>query len=91
MLSKRPRLFVQGSTFSSSGSMTQDQFKKLIAISPIKSEKVIVALEDFFVNGMTRKAACCKNNVAQGQFSLSIRKLLRINELVAELAHFYCR
>ncbi|EFN3859252.1 transcriptional regulator, partial [Escherichia coli] len=44
---------------------------------------------DFFVHGKSRKEACERHNVAQGYFSISMRKFLMINSTVAKLAKFY--
>ncbi|HAU8119999.1 TPA: transcriptional regulator [Escherichia coli] len=58
----------------------------LAALSPVNSKKVILALRDYFVLGLTRREACENHDVAQGYFSVSLRKLLETNRLVAELA-----
>ncbi|HBD5389170.1 TPA: transcriptional regulator [Escherichia coli] len=71
------------------GSMSTEHFRYLIEISSINSQKVILAMEDFFVHGKSRKEACERHNVAQGYFSISMRKFLMINSTVAKLAKFY--
>ena len=48
-------------------------------------------MEDFFFHGKSRKEACERNNVAQGYFSISMRKFLKINNIVAQVAKFYRR
>lgn len=80
-----------GDRFTKPGSMSSEQFDYLIKISSINSEKVIGSLRDFFVRGMSRKEACGKNNVAQGYFSISMKKLIRINNDVAKLSKFYMK
>ncbi|MGT9631022.1 PapB/FocB family fimbrial expression transcriptional regulator [Escherichia coli] len=49
------------------------------------------ALEDFFVHGMTRKDACDKHKVAQGYFSISMRKFIKVNNTVSHLTRYYVR
>ncbi|HAX5087635.1 TPA: transcriptional regulator [Escherichia coli] len=77
--------------YSTPGSMSVGHFRCLIEISSINSQKVISALEDFFVHGKSRKEACERNNVAQGYFSISMSKFLKINNIVAQVARFYRR
>ncbi|HAY0237691.1 TPA: adhesin biosynthesis transcription regulatory family protein [Escherichia coli] len=77
--------------YSSPGSMSIEHFRCLIEISSINSQKVISAMEDFFVHGKSRKEACERNNVAQGYFSISMRKFLKINSAVARVSKFYRR
>ncbi|EFN7493756.1 TPA: adhesin biosynthesis transcription regulatory family protein [Escherichia coli] len=71
--------------------MSVEHFRCLIEISSINSQKVISTMEDFFFHGKSRKEACERNNVAQGYFSISMRKFLKINNIVAQVAKFYRR
>ncbi|AOV97677.1 repressor [Edwardsiella hoshinae] len=64
------------------GSISEARFWLLIEISPIHSEKVIAALNDYLVLGYTRREACERNNVAAGYFSLSLAKMLRVENVV---------
>ncbi|HFI1539233.1 TPA: PapB/FocB family fimbrial expression transcriptional regulator, partial [Escherichia coli] len=72
--------------YDTPGSMSDAHFEILAALSPVNSKKVILALRDYFVLGLTRREACENHDVAQGYFSVSLRKLLETNRLVAELA-----
>ncbi|EHZ9981839.1 transcriptional regulator [Escherichia coli] len=80
---------VSGERFSKPGSMTQEHFDLLIKIAPINSNKVKLALCDYFVHGYTRKEACEKHNVSQGYFSICIRKVNFINDTVGYLIKYY--
>ncbi|HCL7979515.1 PapB/FocB family fimbrial expression transcriptional regulator [Escherichia coli] len=80
---------IKGERYNLPGSMTEEHFDKLISLTPINSRKVTLALKDYFVNGYTRKNACDKNNVSQGYFSISVRKLMRTNNMVASIVEFY--
>lgn len=71
--------------------MSIEHFRCLVEISSINSQKVILAMEDFFVHGKSRKDACEKHHVAQGYFSISIRKFIKINNAVAQASKFYRR
>nr|WP_245167682.1 adhesin biosynthesis transcription regulatory family protein [Edwardsiella hoshinae] len=62
--------------------MSEERFWLLIEISPIHSEKVIAALNDYLVLGYTRREACERNDVAAGYFSLSLAKMLRVENVV---------
>lgn len=68
------------------GNVSRDHFRQLINISNIHSAKVILALEDFLVFGVTRQEACEKYHVAQGYFSISLR---RLQELSAQVVLMY--
>lgn len=68
------------------GQVSQVHFRLLINISNMHSTKVILALEDFFVFGLTRQEACEKHHVAQGYFSISLR---RLQELSAQVVLMY--
>ncbi|CAD5757237.1 PapB/FocB family fimbrial expression transcriptional regulator [Escherichia coli] len=82
---------VSGERYNRAGSMSIEHFRHLVDISSINSNKVICALEDFFVHGMTRKEACDKNKVAQGYFSISVRKFIKVNNTVSHLTKYYVR
>lgn len=71
------------------GRVSQGHFRLLINISNIHSTKVILALEVFFVFGLTRKEACEKHRVAQGYFAISLRRLLELSAQVVLLCPYY--
>lgn len=82
---------LSGEHYKAAGSMSVEHFRYLIELSSINSPKVLCALEDFFVHGMTRKEACDKHKVAQGYFSISVRKLIKVNNTVSHLVRYYVR
>ncbi|ELK9737534.1 hypothetical protein Q6V12_001422, partial [Escherichia coli] len=55
----------------------------------INSQRVISALDDHLVEGMSRKDACEKNGVAQGYFSIIVRKLFETHEIVKNIVFYY--
>ncbi len=69
--------------------MERKQFDVLIEISSIHSKKIIPALYDHLVNGVSRKEVCQQHGVNAGYLSVCIRRLSRIEKLVMELARFY--
>ena len=77
--------------YTSPGSMSIEHFKCLVEISSINSQKTIMAMEDYFVHGKTRKEACERNNVAQSYFSISVKKFIKISNAVAQASKFYRR
>lgn len=83
------RLSVRHKSQITAGSLSGEHFRKLIDISTIHSDKVIQALEDYCVNGYDRKSACDKYKVSQGYFSISLRKLQKLNDSIAELITYY--
>ncbi|HAV1607795.1 TPA: transcriptional regulator [Enterobacter hormaechei subsp. steigerwaltii] len=80
---------IRGEKYDLPGSMSEDHFEILISLTPINSQKVRLALKDYFVDGCTRKKACDRNNVSQGYFSISLRKVMQTNRLVASIAELY--
>ncbi|MFO6428140.1 PapB/FocB family fimbrial expression transcriptional regulator [Escherichia coli] len=49
--------------------MSELHFWLLIEISPIHSEKIILALKDFSIMGYSRKEVCERHNISSGYFS----------------------
>lgn len=80
---------IKGDRYNAPGSMTEEHFNQLILITSINSQRVIFALRDYFVEGCTRKQACERNNLSQGYFSISMRKFIQTNELVAGIVEYY--
>lgn len=71
------------------GQVSHEHFRMLINISNIHSAKVISALEDFLVLGLTRHEACEKHCVAQGYFSVSLRRLQELSAQVVLMYPYY--
>lgn len=71
------------------GRVSHEHFRMLINISNIHSAKVILALEDFLVFGLTRQAACEKHHVALGYFSISLRRLQELSAQVVLMYPYY--
>ncbi|HBC5825667.1 TPA: adhesin biosynthesis transcription regulatory family protein [Escherichia coli] len=65
------------------------QFLLLVEISSIHSEKVIQALGDYLVYGYSRKEACDRHSVSLSYFSITLKRLRKINQAVYLLAPFY--
>ncbi|EIH9633950.1 TPA: PapB/FocB family fimbrial expression transcriptional regulator [Escherichia coli] len=73
------------------GSIYHDQLMLLAELAKINSERVISALDDHLVNGMSRKDACKKNEVSQGYLSLSLRRIFHANELITQIIKYYTK
>ncbi|EEK7814144.1 hypothetical protein G3151_005315 [Salmonella enterica subsp. enterica serovar Montevideo] len=71
------------------GEIEKEHFLLLIDISTIRSDKIINALNDYFVLGETRAAVCQKYNVNQGYLSLKIRELQALSAKIYNLFPFY--
>ena len=61
----------------------------LIDISPIRSDKVIIALSEYYVNGIKRRVICEKYGVNPGYLSLKIREVQDLNYRIYKLLPFY--
>ncbi|HCU1427435.1 TPA: transcriptional regulator [Escherichia coli] len=72
-----------------SGKVSEQQFWLLIGISSMHSEKVIKALFDYLVNGISRKKSCCLHQVNSGHFSIGLSRLQYLSHAAAKLSQFY--
>ncbi|EFB8334500.1 PapB/FocB family fimbrial expression transcriptional regulator [Escherichia coli] len=71
------------------GKVPEDFFWALIELSPLRSEKVVRALRDFLVLGYTRKEACEKYGVSYGYFSVALKRIRHVNNIIYQLMHSY--
>ncbi|EAB1739402.1 hypothetical protein O3L50_004586 [Salmonella enterica] len=70
------------------GHVPADMFSVLIDISAIRSEKVILALKAFFVDGKERGEICESLNVNAGYLSIKIRELQTLIKKIMSLYPF---
>lgn len=71
------------------GRVTDEQFELLLGGTSISSKKVIPALRDHLVNGLSRTAAWEKYGVNKSQFSLRLHVLFAESARVMKLSKFY--
>ncbi|WP_407904707.1 adhesin biosynthesis transcription regulatory family protein [Escherichia coli] len=71
------------------GKMPELHFWLLIEISPIHSEKIILALKDFLVMGYSRREVCERYHISSGYFSGALGRFQRVNTTVIQLIPFY--
>ncbi|MFZ5316488.1 adhesin biosynthesis transcription regulatory family protein [Enterobacter asburiae] len=71
------------------GHIDDEQFWLLISISSMHSDKIIQALRDFLVTGLSRKGACERYDVNSGYFSTCLNRLQRISYISAQLSRYY--
>ncbi|EHJ2160536.1 transcriptional regulator [Salmonella enterica] len=71
------------------GEMTDTHFNLLAALTTIYSEKVILALRLYLVDGYLRKDACERYNVSPGYFSVCLNKLEKTYRTARILADYY--
>ncbi|MEE7176174.1 PapB/FocB family fimbrial expression transcriptional regulator [Escherichia coli B12:H4] len=70
------------------GAVDQKFFELLIEISSLRSEKVIAALQDYFVYGKNRARISIQRNVNQGYLSLKIRELQNLNNKLFIISNY---
>ena len=73
------------------GEVTDAHFNLLVALTAIYSEKVILALRLYLVDGYPRKDACERYNVSPGYFSVCLNKLYKTYRTARVLAGYYSR
>ncbi|EIX4191212.1 transcriptional regulator [Escherichia coli] len=69
--------------------MAHEQFEALVEIYSIHSHKVIPALYDHLVKGISRKEVCQQHGVNAGYLSICIKRLARVERIVSSLVKFY--
>ncbi|EPD6681747.1 PapB/FocB family fimbrial expression transcriptional regulator [Cronobacter sakazakii] len=72
-----------------SGSMSDDEFWCLIELTPIRSDKIIRALYDYFVLNLSRSSCCGKHGVSNGYFGACITRFEHVIQVVNALFNFY--
>ncbi|ELL3233718.1 TPA: transcriptional regulator [Escherichia coli] len=71
------------------GELPEEQFWLLIDISPIYSEKLINAMREHLVYGISRKEVCGKYCVSNSYLSTGLNKLYHVNRTILKLICFY--
>lgn len=71
------------------GQVHEIHFQLLMEISPVHSDKVILALRDFLVLGFTRKESCERHNVSPGYLSTTLGRIQNISKSVSKLMPYY--
>ncbi|KAB3085567.1 PbsX family transcriptional regulator [Escherichia coli] len=69
--------------------ISDKQFWLLVELSGIRSDKIIISLREHLVDGFSKLEACERNNVALSYFSVSVKKLRRIHNIVALISEYY--
>ena len=72
-----------------SGFISEEQFWLLVKASSIRSDKVVNALFDYLVNGISRKESCARYDVNSGHFSIGLGRLQQLSHTAAKLSRFY--
>lgn len=71
------------------GSVHAEHYRLLVKISGIHSEKVILAMEDYLVNGLPRRVVCEKFTVSTSYLSRSLKKIQSVSEIVSLIYPWY--
>ncbi|ENV7121578.1 adhesin biosynthesis transcription regulatory family protein [Escherichia coli] len=73
------------------GSLSERQFLLLTKLSSIRSDRVILAMKNYLVDGHSRKHVCERYNINNSYFSTTLNRIFQINALAARLAPYYPR
>ncbi|EOY1446831.1 adhesin biosynthesis transcription regulatory family protein [Escherichia albertii] len=71
------------------GSIDEDHFWLLMEILPFHSKKIINAMRDHLVSGLSRKEVCKKYGVNNGYLSISISRLNYAHNIIRHMIHYY--
>ncbi len=69
--------------------ISNEHFWLLIELSAIRSNKIIMSLRDYLVDGFSKQEACDRNDVSQSYFSISLKKILYIHNISSLISKFY--
>jgi hypothetical protein len=73
------------------GSVPDEHFELLLAGTDIRGEKVVEALRQHLVSGVTPKEACEQTGANRGQFSLRLKGIADENARVVSMLKFYVK
>ncbi|WP_370607802.1 PapB/FocB family fimbrial expression transcriptional regulator [Citrobacter meridianamericanus] len=71
------------------GQVSNEQFCLLIDISSVRSDKVIHALQEYFVNGEKRNIICEKYHVNPGYLSIKIREVQALSRRILDIYPYF--
>ncbi|MED0084236.1 PapB/FocB family fimbrial expression transcriptional regulator [Escherichia coli] len=71
------------------GAIEEEHFWLLMEILPIHSKKIINAMRDHLVSGISRKEVCEKHSVNNGYLSISIARLNYTHQIVRNMMNYY--
>ncbi|EAQ3218741.1 hypothetical protein C2O24_19955 [Salmonella enterica] len=75
----------------SPGMVSDEHFRRLIDISTVRSDKVINALQEYFVNGTARNAICERYQVNSGYLSIKIREIQSLSRRILDIYPYFCQ
>ncbi|EET4711919.1 TPA: transcriptional regulator [Escherichia coli O156:H25] len=78
-------------SFERQGNLDEEHFRILIDLSPIRSEKVMLALRDYLVHGHSRKDICERYDLNNAYLSISISRITRISRLIYSAIPYYSK
>ncbi|ENB6579608.1 PbsX family transcriptional regulator [Escherichia coli] len=66
-----------------------EHFWLLIELSGIRSEKVVLSLKDYLVDGFSRREACERHQVSASYFAISLKRMTYINNISEKMSKYY--
>ncbi|MFP2396986.1 PapB/FocB family fimbrial expression transcriptional regulator [Citrobacter braakii] len=79
----RRRYSIQGTLHP--GLVDIRHLRLLITLCSISSPRMVMALEDVLVSGLSRREACERNGVSQSHVSVKLRRLQDVNQIVLRI------
>ncbi len=71
------------------GQVCDEHFWLLAELSPVHSEKALMALRDYFVFGYSRREICTRHGISQSYLGVAIRRIVHVNKIVKIITQFY--
>ncbi|EEW6222731.1 transcriptional regulator [Escherichia coli] len=89
MLTENIISFTEAGEKLKAGEVSESLFWLLVELSSLRSEKTILALNDFLVLGYTRKEVCDKYHLSGGNFSVALRRIMYVDGIARRVATYY--
>lgn len=70
-------------------SFCDEHFWLLMELSGIRSDKIMLSLREYLVEGFSRKEICDRNGISSSYFAICLNKISYINNISAGLSKYY--
>ena len=75
----------------SPGSVDKAHFDLLVRFARIRSELIVIALQSYFVEGLSQRDVIERYHIHQGLLSRKVGDIRKVSELVREAARYYSK
>lgn len=69
--------------------LCDEHFWLLVELSGIRSEKVVLSLRGYLVDGFSRREACDRYQVSPSYFAISLKRVTYVNNISQKMSKYY--